>query len=168
MRWPGSRSAPNTRVSVSDVLFKIVGDGLRALAGRFVGAPEAHRAFADYAGAERLSIAPDDEADPRFIRFTERLVAGAVGAASARVVMTAALRQSGGRIEDVLALLDETSEAIRFNRALVEATLENMTQGVSVVDAEQRLVGWNARYAELMGYGDGMLYLGQPIAELIR
>lgn len=24
MRWPGSRSAPNTRVSVSDVLFKIV------------------------------------------------------------------------------------------------------------------------------------------------
>ncbi|MEO0615854.1 MAG: NahK/ErcS family hybrid sensor histidine kinase/response regulator [Pseudomonadota bacterium] len=146
----------------------ITHDDLRALAGRFVGGPQAGRSFADFAVAEGIELAPSASADPRVIRFTERLVAGAVGAASARVVMTTALRDKGSRIEDVFALLDETSEAIRFNQQLVEATLENMTQGVSVVDAEQRLVGWNRRYLELMGYPDDLLYRGQPVAELIR
>ena len=141
---------------------------LRALAGRFLGDAQAARSFADFAAGVGLDPAAGDEADPRVVRFTERLIAGAVGAASARVIMTSALAGTGSRIEEVLALLDETSEAIRFNRQLVEATLENMTQGVSVVDAEQRLVGWNRRYAELMGYRDDTLYVGQPIAELIR
>ncbi|MEM7611678.1 MAG: NahK/ErcS family hybrid sensor histidine kinase/response regulator, partial [Pseudomonadota bacterium] len=54
------------------------------------------------------------------------------------------------------------------NRQLVEATLENMTQGVSVVDAEQRLVGWNRRYLELMDYDENLVHVGQPVAALIE
>ncbi len=31
-----------------------------------------------------------------------------------------------------------------------------------------RLVAWNRRYQQLFGYPDGMLYVGRPVADLIR
>src|SRR5690606_15937720 len=84
-----------------------------------------------------------------------------------RMVMTSLLR---GRQpdSDVLLMLDETSKAVRFNRALLEATLDNISQGVSVVDADLRLVGWNKPYEELLDYPECFLYVGRPVAELIR
>jgi len=141
---------------------------LRALAGRFVGEEHARRAFEDVATAQQIDISPTLTADPRMLQFTERLLAGAMGSASARLVMTTALRRSGMDIGDVVLLLDETSQAIRFNRRLLEATLENISQGVSVIDASQRLIGWNSRYAEIMGYPPGLLHVGESVEELMR
>ena len=116
---------------------------LRALADRFLGEAHAQRSFADFAEQEELKIVPSMPADRQLLQFTERLLAGAIGAASARVVITTALRKTGMEIGDVVLLLDETSQAVRFNRELTETTLENIAQGVSVVDASQRLIGWN-------------------------
>lgn len=141
---------------------------LVALGEQFLGEQHARLSFADFAASESIELLPTANADPRLLQFTERLLAGAIGASSARVVMTTALRRSGTDIGDVVTLLDETSHAIRFNRQLLESTLENITQGVSVVDANQRIIGWNRRYEELMGYPSGMVHVGQPIQELIR
>jgi Na+/proline symporter/signal transduction histidine kinase len=141
---------------------------LRALADRFLGEAHAQRSFEDFAVTEGLDVSPALLADRRLLQFTERLLAGAIGAASARVVITTALRKTGMEIGDVVLLLDETSHAVRFNRQLTEATLENITQGVSVIDASQRLIGWNSRYVELMDYPDGMVHVGESVAELIR
>jgi len=141
---------------------------LRALADRFLGEANAGRAFADFAKAEEIDIAAALPADRHVLQFTERLLAGAIGAASARVVITTALRKSGMEIGDVVMLLDETSEAIRFNRRLLESTLENITQGVSVVDSSQQLIGWNSRYVELMEYPLDLVHVGTPVADLIR
>jgi Na+/proline symporter/signal transduction histidine kinase/ActR/RegA family two-component response regulator len=141
---------------------------LRALADRFLGEAHAQRSFEDFAETEGLDISSTLLADRRLLQFTERLLAGAIGAASARVVITTALRKTGMEIGDVVLLLDETSHAVRFNRQLTEATLENITQGVSVIDASQRLIGWNSRYVELMDYPDGMVHVGESVAELIR
>ncbi len=141
---------------------------LRALADRFLGEQHAQRSFADFAEQQGLDMSPSLIADRRLLQYTERLLAGAIGAASARVVITTALRKTGMEIGDVVLLLDETSQAVRFNRQLTEATLENITQGVSVIDADQRLIGWNTRYLELMNYPDGMVHVGESIEEMIR
>ncbi|MDJ0699451.1 MAG: PAS-domain containing protein [Woeseiaceae bacterium] len=141
---------------------------LRALADRFLGEAHASRSFAEFADDEGIDVSASKPADRRMLQFTERLLAGAIGASSARVVITTALRKTGMEIADVVLLLDETSQAIRFNRNLLEATLENITQGVSVVDSSQRLIGWNSRYVELMDYPSGMIHVGKPVAELIR
>ena len=69
---------------------------------------------------------------------------------------------------EVVALLDEASQELRFNRQVLSSTLENISQGVSVVDAQMRLVAWNRRYQELFDYPDGMLYVGRPVADLLR
>ena len=47
-------------------------------------------------------------------------------------------------------------------------TLDNIAQGVSVVDADMRLVTWNRQYQEMFGYPDAMLYVGRPVADLMR
>ena len=141
---------------------------LRALAERFLGAQNVERSFLEFAQSTGLDLNPSAQADRQLLQFTERLLAGAIGASSARVVITTALRKTGMEIGDVVVLLDETSQAIRFNRNLLEATLENITPGVSAVDASQRLIGWNSRYEELMNYPSGTAHVGKSVAELMQ
>ncbi|MCI4569208.1 PAS domain-containing hybrid sensor histidine kinase/response regulator [Lysobacter sp. CFH 32150] len=141
---------------------------LLALAERILGERGARRAFEDYAAQQGRPWQPDFPADRALAQFTERLLASAIGAASARLTLTSALRGSGMELGEVVALLDEASQELRFNRQVLSTTLENISQGVSVVDAEMRLVAWNRRYQHLFGYPDGMLYVGRPVSDLIR
>lgn len=146
----------------------ITNTDLRSLAERFLGASNVDRSFTDFAATADIDLNSGGPADRRLLLFTERLIAGAIGASSARVVMTAALRKTGTEIGDVVLLLDETSQALTFNRRLLDATLDNITQGVSVVDSSQRLIGWNSRYEELMKYPPGKVHVGESISDLIR
>jgi PAS domain S-box-containing protein len=101
----------------------------------------------------------------------ERALSSVLGSASARVLLDAARRGSadanrgGPDLDTVAAIVGEASQDLRFNQRVLEAALENMSQGISVVDADLRLVAWNRRYAELFGYPQGMLRVGMPIAE---
>jgi PAS domain S-box-containing protein len=140
---------------------------VRALAERILGPRASQRALADYF-AERRPPADHELAERGLLQHVERQLAGAIGAASARRVLTTALRGRGLELDEVMALLDETSQQLRFNRELLAATLDNISQGISVVDAEMRLVAWNRRYLELFDYPEGLVYVGRPVADLIR
>ncbi len=141
---------------------------LLALAGRIVGERSARRAFAERAQGGSAPLQLHAPADRAWVQFTERLLAAAIGASSARLVLTSALKGSGMDVAQVVSVLDETGQALRFNRQLLAVTFENMAQGISVVDRALRLVSWNRRYQDMFGYSEGMLYVGRPIAELIR
>lgn len=141
---------------------------LGTIAGRIVGERVTARAFHDYGQRHGMALASTDAADRPLIQFTERLLASAVGAASARRILMGALSGTGLDIAEAMALLDEASQELRFNRELLSTTLENVSQGISVVDGDMRLVAWNRRYMELFDYPDGMVYVGLPVADLIR
>jgi PAS domain S-box-containing protein len=158
-RPSGAVDAWRGRISVAD---------LSAIAARILGAKAAERAFAEFSAGRDQSLAANDSADRGLLQFTERLLAGAIGGGSARRVLTTALRGTGLDLGEVVSLLDETSQALRFNRDLLGTTLEHISQGVSVVDADLRLVAWNRRYLAMFGYPDGMVYVGRPVADLIR
>jgi PAS domain S-box-containing protein len=85
-----------------------------------------------------------------------------------RVVLTHALKRKGLDFDAVAELLDETSQELRFSRQLLQATLENITQAISVVDADMRIVAWNRRYLGMFGYPPDMVYVGRPVEHLIR
>ncbi len=141
---------------------------LLALAARILGERPAQRAFEEYAQQQARTWNDEAPADRALMQFTERLLASAIGAASARLTLTSALRGSGMELGEVVSLLDEASQELRFNRQVLATTLENISQGVSVVDAQMRLVAWNRRYQQLFDYPDGMLYVGRPVSDLIR
>jgi Na+/proline symporter/signal transduction histidine kinase len=145
-----------------------VGD-LRELLECFVGPDHArHLMDAHVASGDRAFASPHERADPQLVRVVEHGLAGALGASSARLVMASMLRGRNMQLEEVVRLLDETSHEIHFNRELLRAALEHLAQGVSVVDAELRLVAWNRRYVELFDYPPELVVIGRPIEELIR
>ncbi len=141
---------------------------LGTIAGRIVGDRVTVRAFNEYGQRHGVTLSPTDSADRPLIQFTERLLASAVGAASARRILMGALSGTGLDIAEAMALMDEASQELRFNRELLSTTLENVSQGISVVDGDMRLVAWNRRYLELFDYPEGMVYVGLPVADLIR
>jgi signal transduction histidine kinase/CheY-like chemotaxis protein/HAMP domain-containing protein len=57
---------------------------------------------------------------------------------------------------------------IELNRGLLRATLEHLPQGVSVVDADLRLIAWNRRYREIFDYPDDLVHVGQSVEVLMR
>ncbi len=144
-----------------------VGD-LKTLVARFVGDAGAERAFSAFAREDGKTLKDSDPADAGLARAAERMLAGAVGASSARRVIAAALAGGGRAPEDVVRMLDEASQAVQFNRELLQATLDNIDQGVSVVDEDLRLIAWNARYVELFDLPAGFVHVGQPIAAVYR
>ncbi|MES0875189.1 hybrid sensor histidine kinase/response regulator [Sinimarinibacterium thermocellulolyticum] len=144
-----------------------VGD-LRILLERFFGAERASELLRDFGERAGMRLHDRDRATPQMLRASERLLAGALGASSARVVMSAMLRGRDMQVEDVIRVLDETSHALQFSRELLQAALEHLPQGVSVVDRELRLVAWNRRYVELFDYPPELVVQEQPIEDLLR
>ncbi len=145
-----------------------VGD-LETVAARIIGTAAARQALREYAAQTAHGLPkPTEPAERALMQHVERALAASIGASSARVVLTHALQRKGLDVEEVVELLDETSQELRFSRQLLQATMENVTQGISVVDAQLRLVAWNRRYLELFGYPEGLVAVGRPVIDLLR
>ncbi len=145
-------------------------DDLRALALRFAGPDHGADSFDAYIRARRRRDEMPVEgglADLEDVRFTETLVAGAIGAASARVVMAAALQGPALSKQAARAMLDEASDALHFNRTLLQATLESLNQGVCVVDRTLKIVAWNSRLVDRLDLPPLLLRVGLPLADLV-
>ncbi len=143
-------------------------EDLLTLASRFVGEERARQSFIRFAYRQGIGFNPNENADNEWIAHTERLLAGVLGSSSTRAVVRAAIEGRDMQLEDVVKIADEASEVLQFNRALLQGAIENISQGVSVVDQSLHLVAWNRRYLELFNYPDGLISVGRPIADIIR
>ncbi|MEM9232953.1 MAG: PAS domain-containing hybrid sensor histidine kinase/response regulator [Pseudomonadota bacterium] len=143
-------------------------NGLKTLASRFLSPEAVDHAFARMAAETGVTIGGDEPADWRLVQRTERLLASALGASSARVVMASAIGGVDVAFGDLLEILDHRTQAERFDRHMLQSMLENVSQGISVVDGEQRLVAWNSAYIDLFGYPPDLLRIGMPIGRLIE
>ncbi|GGY08903.1 hypothetical protein GCM10007160_40370 [Litchfieldella qijiaojingensis] len=144
-----------------------VGD-LKVLCERFLGSAQVNRAFDDYARRTGKPLEDAARASIDVIQFTERFLASVLGASSARIVVNSALQGRGIGISDVISIVDEASQVLEFNRALLQATIENINQGISVVDQNLRLVVWNQRYLELFRFPDHLIRVGAPVDKIFR
>jgi Na+/proline symporter/CheY-like chemotaxis protein len=144
-----------------------VGD-LRGLLERFLGAADATRGLQDFGRNYGRELADDEPISPPVARAAERMLAGAIGASSARNVIALALASAGGGTADAGHILDEAASAVHFSREVIQAALDSLEQGVSVVDRDLRLVAWNRRYLELFAYRAQDVYIGKPLEEVIQ
>jgi Na+/proline symporter/signal transduction histidine kinase len=143
-------------------------EDLLKLSARFVGEERAQQSFIRFAYRQGKGFNPNQNATGDWIAHTERLLAGVLGTSSTRAVVKAAIEGRDMQLEDVVRIADEASEVLQFNRALLQGAIENITQGISVVDQSLRLVAWNDRYLELFNYPEGLISVGRPIADIIR
>jgi signal transduction histidine kinase len=112
---------------------------LQHLVSRFVGPQRTAQAFASFAMGNGLSIRPGQAAAGALLDHAETLLAGAVGAATARAVIGSVATGESVGLEDMYRILDETSQVIRYSRMLEvkSAELEDLTRQLQ--SANERL-----------------------------
>lgn len=143
-----------------------VGD-LTQLLSTFLGAERASSLIDDFTLKSPSELTDSHEPSAEFIEFCERALGGVIGASSARAMMRAALYRQPLNFEEVASFFDDTTQAIQFNQDILFTTLENLQQGICVVDKDLKLVVWNRGYQELFDYPDDLLFVGQLIEKLI-
>ena len=141
---------------------------LEILAARFVGRKRIQQAFSQFSQQQQCQLLADQQASPAIIAHTEKVLASVFGEASAKLVLTSALRGRDMQLEDVATIVNEASEMFDFSRGLLQGAIEHINQGIAVVDKQLRLVAWNQRYLELFTFPAGLIQVGRPIADVIR
>ena len=63
-------------------------------------------------------------ADPTLVIYAEKLLAGAIGSASARVMVASVVKEEPLGLDEVMNILDETRQVIAYSRELEKATAE--------------------------------------------
>jgi len=144
-----------------------VGD-LQNTTARYLGLERAERAFKDYADSRNAVLDPTAEADVQYFRFAERLLASAIGAASARLVLTILLRRGNVGNTSAMRLLDDASEALQYNRDLLQSAIDQVRHGLSVFDKDLRLVCWNRQFRELLDLPQELGRVGVPLDRILR
>jgi Na+/proline symporter/CheY-like chemotaxis protein/PAS domain-containing protein len=118
---------------------------LRDLLARFVGVERAERALS---GPMSLQTA---------LAQTERVLSGTLGAASARVIVGAFGRRGRLLTRSARALIDEASEAIRYNYDILRNSLDHVGMGIAAFDKDGRLEISNDRFAALLPLDHALL-----------
>jgi signal transduction histidine kinase len=93
---------------------------LQALVGRFLGVERAWRLFDAYAVERGVPSVEDIPADAQLVQFVETQLAGAIGSASARVMVASAVEEEALDLDDVMRILDEASQLRAYSHALEE------------------------------------------------
>lgn len=141
---------------------------LQETAARYLGRERARRSFAEFAQSRDISLDPGSEADIRMLRFTEHLLASAVGAASSRLVLALMLERHSANTRGAMKLLDDASAAIQYNRDLLQSAIDHVRQGIAVFDGQMRLICWNRQFRTLLHLPPDMGRVGVPLDEVIR
>ncbi len=111
---------------------------LVALTTRFMGAQRAQRLFLDY--AQRTGVQRIDQIKPvpQLVRHIEVQLAGAIGSASARVMVASVADEDALVLDDVLQILDEATQLRAHSIELEEksASLERATTELRAANAQ--------------------------------
>ena len=112
-------------------------------------------------------LLPSDRA-PRFVvAAAEAVLANSVGASSAGQIIERLESERQLDLRDLTDLIGTAQRGV-FNRESLEAAVENLSHGVSVVDGDLRLVAWNSRYESMFNYPARFLFVGCPIERVYR
>lgn len=139
---------------------------LHSLVARFFGAAVADQLIDEYFKQQAFNW--EHVAPVALEQNAEQELAGVIGGASAKLLFDSAKRRRSALLNDVVDIVDEASELLRFNRSLLQATIQNVEQGISVVDKELRVVAWNRRYIEMFDYPEKEIFVGRPVEEVLR
>ena len=109
------------------------------LVGRFLGPARAEEAFAGYATQSGLKHPDALRPDADLMRFAEHLLAGAIGASSARVMLASVVKEEPLGIDQVFHILDEASQLIAYSHQLEQKSRELEAATAELRAANERL-----------------------------
>jgi hypothetical protein len=112
---------------------------LVALLERFLGAARTKQQLAAYARARGAGDWRSLPADAQFVRFAEAELAGAIGSASARVMVASVAQEEDLGLDEVLDILDEATQVRAYSRQLESKQSELEAATSELREANERL-----------------------------
>ncbi|MER9650230.1 PAS domain-containing hybrid sensor histidine kinase/response regulator [Mesorhizobium sp. M0199] len=141
---------------------------LKDTIARYLGVERTERSFQSFEKSSGTSLHGNEQASMDVIRFSEQLLASAVGSSSARLILSLLLRRNDRESKDAFRLLDDATEALQHNRDLLQIALDQMEQGITVFDRDFRLICWNRQYRALFDLPDEMGQVGVSLDRILR
>jgi Na+/proline symporter/signal transduction histidine kinase len=112
---------------------------LKALLARFLGPERADAVVADYARRRGFASPELLPADAGLVRFAETTLAGAIGGASARIMVASTVNEDVLSVDEVRTMLDEASQVIAYSHELELKSRELMAATAELRAANERL-----------------------------
>ncbi|HTV68245.1 MAG TPA: PAS-domain containing protein, partial [Rhizobiaceae bacterium] len=141
---------------------------LKDTIGRYLGVERTERSFQSFETTEGLPLNGGAPASMAVIRFSEQLLASAVGSSSARLILSLLFQRNDSSSKDAFRLLDDATEALQQNRDLLQIALDQMAQGITVFDKDFRLTCWNRQYRALFDLPDELGQVGVSLDQILR
>jgi Na+/proline symporter/nitrogen-specific signal transduction histidine kinase len=113
---------------------------LYSLLVRFMGSASADEAFREYAAARGLRWPGEPlVADAALVHAIEMQLAGAIGAASARVMVASVAKEEALSLQEVREILDEASQVVAYSHRLEQKSRELEAATAELRAANERL-----------------------------
>jgi len=123
---------------------------IKNLVRRFIGESKMSYSFARFEQLEGRELEDDDPADAHIVSFGERQLAGAIGAASARIMISSVVRTEVHDIDEMMQIVDDASQLIEYSRQLEE-------KSTLLETAHEEIKAANIRLQELDKLKDGFV-----------
>lgn len=110
---------------------------LRSLLENFLGAERSQKILNGYASRHQIPL-DSKRADPRLVAFSEKVLSGVIGSASARIMVSSVTKEEELKIDEVLHMLRESQQLIGLNKELRKksAELEKATEQLRSVNSQ--------------------------------
>jgi len=112
---------------------------LYQLLNRYLGQATTRRVFKNFGDTQHPTSDNDQIAPPDLIGQAEQALTGALGSASARVLINSVVRGEALDLEAVLSILDTTSQTLEYNKRLEQKSAELARIGEELRGANERL-----------------------------
>ncbi|WP_342097863.1 PAS domain-containing hybrid sensor histidine kinase/response regulator [Salaquimonas pukyongi] len=134
---------------------------------RYLGRNRARRAFERYWQEAGYQAQQQEPASANLIRYSEETLASAIGSSSSRLVHSLLLQRYEETSTTNLQLLDEATAAIQYNQSLLRTAFDQLDQGITVFDADNRLSFWNKQFRRLLNLPESIGQAGTPLSVIV-
>jgi len=98
----------------------------------------------------------------------QNLLSSHLGSASTRILLNTISEKPHHDFDDMSDLIVQAGKHFQFNKEVLQASITHLPLGVSVIDADLKLVAWNQLYEELFNYPNQYLQVGMPIVKALE
>ncbi|MBL7809134.1 MAG: hypothetical protein JNN28_15040, partial [Saprospiraceae bacterium] len=112
---------------------------LRNMLNRFLGEQRTISLFREYELANQVQLDQQKIAQADLVNFAETYLAGAIGAASARLVLDSVVKEEVITMEEVMRILEQTREAVEHGKLMESKNAELKTITLQLTTANEQL-----------------------------
>mgnify|MGYP003665513355 FL=1 len=122
---------------------------IKSVLNKFLGEDRAQRALNLF--FMKYKIPPNTQmADARLINFSEKLLTGSIGSASAKILIASAVKEEQISLVEVLKILEESKETIANNKILREKSEELSILALKLKQANEELISKDKQKDEFL------------------